>query len=89
MVREGLHDTGRDRLVVIGQSYGADILAAALPALPSDLRAHVAAVILVVPGRDIFFRADPSGLAYRGTPDADGRADGQVRRFGRARHRPP
>lgn len=74
MVRQGLHDTGRDRLVVIGQSYGADILGVGLSALPADLRAHVAAIILVVPGRDVFFRADPSGLAYHGAPDADGRA---------------
>lgn len=70
-VRRALARTG-GRLVLIGQSYGADILQTGLAALPADLRPHVAAVVLVVPGQTVFFRADPSGLAYRGTPDSLG-----------------
>ena len=71
-VRQAMARTGRDRLVLIGQSYGADILQTGLAALPADLRPHVAAVVLVVPGDTVFFRADPSGLAYHGIPDSRG-----------------
>lgn len=71
-VRDGLRQAGSDRLVLIGQSFGADILQTGLVDLPANLRRHVRAVILVVPGRDVFFRADPTGFAYRGTPDSDG-----------------
>ena len=71
-VRQAMARTGRDRLVLIGQSYGADILQTGLAALPAELRPHIAAVVLVVPGETVFFRADPSGLAYRGAPDSLG-----------------
>ena len=73
-VRRALAETQADRLVLIGQSYGADIVQTGLAALPADLRAHVAGVVLVVPGTSVFFRADPTGLAYRGTPDSRGAA---------------
>ncbi|MEG3125308.1 AcvB/VirJ family lysyl-phosphatidylglycerol hydrolase [Sphingomonas sp. GB1N7] len=69
-VRRGLEKTGSDRLVLIGQSYGADILQTGLAALPADLRAKVAGLVLVVPGETVYFRADPSGIVYRGTPDS-------------------
>lgn len=71
-VRDGLARAGTDRIVLIGQSYGADVLQLGLSDLPVDLRRHVAAVILVVPGKTVFLRADPSGLSYHGVPDADG-----------------
>ena len=73
-VRRALAETHAARLVLIGQSYGADIVQTGLVALPADLRAHVAGVVLVVPGTSVFFRADPTGLAYRGTPDSSGAA---------------
>lgn len=69
-VRQGLARTQAHRLVLIGQSFGADILQTGLAALPTDLRSRIAAVVLVVPGRTVFFRADPSGFAYRGVPDS-------------------
>lgn len=69
-VREGLATTGTQRLVLIGQSYGADILQTGLAALPADLRTRIAGVVLIVPGDSVYFRADPSGLAYRGPPDS-------------------
>lgn len=71
-IREALARTGGNRLVVIGQSYGADILQTGLAALPADLRPRIAAVVLVVPGETAFFRADPLGIEYRGTPDSLG-----------------
>jgi type IV secretory pathway VirJ component len=68
--RRALAETGARKLVLIGQSYGSDILQTGLADFPADLRAKVAAVILVVPGKTVFFRADPSNLAYRGAPDS-------------------
>ncbi|MGP7794737.1 AcvB/VirJ family lysyl-phosphatidylglycerol hydrolase [Sphingomonas sp. CLY1604] len=69
-VADALVRTHRQRLVLVGQSYGADVLQTGLAGLPAALRAHVAGVVLIVPGRTVFFRADPSGIAYRGTPDS-------------------
>lgn len=74
MIRQTIRETGHDRLVLIGQSYGADVLQTGLAALPADLRRHVAGIVLVVPGDAVYFRADVSGLAYRNAPDSDGRA---------------
>lgn len=71
-VRTTLARTGGGRIVLIGQSYGADILQTGLAALPAALRAHVAGVVLVVPGDTVFFRADPSSLLYDRTPDSHG-----------------
>ncbi|WP_419808175.1 AcvB/VirJ family lysyl-phosphatidylglycerol hydrolase [Sphingomonas sp.] len=68
--RETLARTRAPKVVLIGQSFGADMIATALPALPADLRSRVLAAVLVVPGRAVYFRADPLGFAYRGTPDA-------------------
>ena len=73
-VRTALARTGARRLMLVGQSYGADVLQTGLAALPAALRARVAGVVLVVPGETVFFRADPSGIAYRGTPDSIGTA---------------
>ena len=69
-VRQAMRQTGAERIVLIGQSFGSDMIATALPSFPADLRPHVAAALLVVPGRNAYFRADPLGIAYRGKPDA-------------------
>jgi type IV secretory pathway VirJ component len=70
-VRDALTRSGADRVILMGQSFGSDILVAGLSALPAALREKVAAVVLVVPGRKGYFRADPSGFRYHGAPDAD------------------
>ena len=70
LVRRALALTGNGRIVLIGQSYGADMLQTGLAALPADLRAHVAGVILIVPGATVYFRADPTGLLYETRPDS-------------------
>jgi len=62
--------TGAQSLILVGQSYGADIVATVAPQLPASLMRHVAAIDLMVPGRYVYFRADTSGLAYLGKPDA-------------------
>ncbi len=68
-IRRAAGAAGTGRLVVIGQSFGADMLATSLPNLPADLRRRIAAIVLVVPGRTVFYRADPIGLSYLGKPD--------------------
>ncbi|MCJ2184627.1 virulence factor [Novosphingobium sp. 1949] len=69
-LRRALAQNHARRLIVIGQSYGADILATVLPDLPADLRPRIAAIQLTVPARHVYFRADPTGLAYTGPADA-------------------
>ncbi|TGX41674.1 type IV secretion system protein VirJ [Sphingomonas naasensis] len=69
-VRTALVRTGAKRVVLIGQSFGADMVATAAPDLPAALRPRIAAIVLVVPAQTAYFRADPTGLAYLGTPDA-------------------
>ncbi|MDR6789387.1 type IV secretory pathway VirJ component [Sphingomonas sp. BE138] len=77
-IRNAVARTGKDRIVVMGQSYGADIVQTGLANLPADLRAHVAGIVLILPGDTVFFRADPTGWAYRGTPDSIGRTTGNT-----------
>lgn len=71
-VRRAVAEAGDRRLVLLGQSYGADMLQTGLAHLPADLRRRVAGIVLVVPGETVFFRSDPTGLAYRGDPDSWG-----------------
>ncbi|MCK8458126.1 virulence factor [Sphingomonas faeni] len=76
-VRTALARTGAKRVVVMGQSYGADIVQTGLADLPPSLRARVAAIVLILPGNTVFYRADPSGLLYdHGSPDSMGATTG-------------
>ena len=59
-----------DRLVLIGQSFGADMMHVGLTGLPADLRARVKMVALVVPTDTVFYRASPSELFNWAKPDA-------------------
>lgn len=61
---------GARKVVLVGQSFGSEIIATVLPDLPERLRSKLAAVAIVVPSNNVFFRADPSGVAYLGQPDA-------------------
>ena len=64
-------ETGASRVILIGHSFGADIIASGLAHLAPEQRRHVAAIVLLVPGKTAFFRADPFRLRYFGTPDAE------------------
>ena len=76
-MRTALARTGAKRIVVMGQSYGADIVQTGLANLPADLRPRVAAIVLILPGDTVFYRADPSSLLYdHGTPDSMGATTG-------------
>lgn len=70
-IRTALARTGAQRIVVIGQSYGADVVQTGLAHLPADLRPRVAAIILILPGDTVYFRADPTGFAYREKSESD------------------
>lgn len=59
-----------DRLVLIGQSFGADMMHVGLTGLPADLRAKVKLVELVVPTDTVFFRTSPSEMFAWTKPDA-------------------
>lgn len=50
---------GVERVVLFGQSFGADALHLGLPAMPEPLRQHIAFVALVVPTDTVFLQASP------------------------------
>ena len=50
------------RIILIGQSFGADMLHVGLASLPEAQRREVAAVALVVPGATVEYRASPSEI---------------------------
>jgi type IV secretory pathway VirJ component len=63
-VRRALALPGIRRVVVIGQSFGADMLQYGMATLPAPLRPHVAQVLLAVPGDTLVFEATPAGIFY-------------------------
>ncbi|MBC2666817.1 type IV secretion system protein VirJ [Novosphingobium flavum] len=65
-IREALVRTGARQVSVIGNSFGADMVGIGIAALPADLRARIASVVLVVPGTSAYFQANPLGFAYLG-----------------------
>ncbi|OHD04879.1 MAG: hypothetical protein A2885_07850 [Sphingopyxis sp. RIFCSPHIGHO2_01_FULL_65_24] len=58
-----------DHVVLIGQSFGADMLHAGLARFSATARQPIRSVVLIVPGEDIIFRASPIELAGLETPD--------------------
>lgn len=66
-----LKRSGADRIAVVASSFGADVVGSGLGHVARDLRQRIASVVLVVPGTDVYFRANPSGLFYSGPTAAD------------------
>ena len=60
-----------NRVVLIGQSFGADMLHVGLVGLPEQLRAKIARVALIVPEDNVQFRASPSEVFDLWTPTID------------------
>lgn len=58
-IRRALADGHADHVVLIGQSFGADMLHVGLASLPPDLRRKVALVALIVPEDTVQFRSSP------------------------------
>ena len=71
VTRKALALPGIHRVVLIGQSFGADMLPIGAAALPPDLRVHVAMIGLVVPARTAEFRASPSEIFNWGEAGVD------------------
>ncbi|WP_240334159.1 virulence factor [Sphingobium estronivorans] len=61
-VRRALAQPGARRLVLVGQSFGANMLLAGVERLPPALRSRVAMVALIVPADTMLFRATPGGV---------------------------
>ena len=59
-----------DRVVVLGQSFGSDMVHVGLEHLPQALRRHVSLVVLTVPTRTVFLRVSPLEWLDETTPDA-------------------
>ncbi len=59
------------KLLLIGQSYGADMLHVGLAGLPRAQRADIAMVALVVPGATVEYRASPAEILTFAMPEAD------------------
>lgn len=53
---------GATRVVLIGQSFGANVALVGVPKLPAAVRAKLAAVELVVPADTMAFQATPGGI---------------------------
>jgi type IV secretory pathway VirJ component len=69
-IRRGLAFAHADQVILIGQSFGADMLQVGAAELPGDLKAKVQMVALVVPGDTVIFRASPAELFNWAKPDA-------------------
>jgi type IV secretory pathway VirJ component len=65
-----LHNGKARKIVLVGQSYGADLVHVGAALLPDAIRRKIAGVILVVPTSDIYYRISPSEYFGWGTPDA-------------------
>ncbi len=61
-VRRATGRPGIDHVLLIGQSFGANIILAGVPHLPRDVAARITLIELVVPTDTIAFRATPAGL---------------------------
>ncbi|MDE2436856.1 MAG: type IV secretion system protein VirJ, partial [Sphingomonadales bacterium] len=75
-VRQAAALGGTSRVVLIGHSFGADMLHVALARMPPADRAKIAAAVLVAPGKTIEFRVSPlemlglSGVGQDAMPTA-------------------
>ncbi|NWK97572.1 type IV secretion system protein VirJ [Sphingobium lactosutens] len=58
-------------LLLLGQSFGADVIAPSLPYVPKPLRVRIAFVGLVVPGATRQWRASPTEIFSMGEPEED------------------
>lgn len=75
MIAEGLRQAiaidPKARLLLLGQSFGADVIAPSLPYVPNALRRRIAFVGLIVPGGTRQWRASPSEIFSMGEPEED------------------
>lgn len=65
------------RLLLLGQSYGADVIAPSLPYIPFSLRRRIAFIGLIVPGATRQWRASPTEIFSFWEPEEDSRTAAQ------------
>jgi type IV secretory pathway VirJ component len=65
-----LHGGQARNVILIGQSYGADMVHVGAILLPDAIRRKIAAIILVVPTSDVYYRISPGEYFGWATPDA-------------------
>ena len=70
-IRQALAFGHADHVILIGHSFGADAMQAALVRLPQSLRARVRAVILIVPTETLYLQVSPGEMLSWSTPDAE------------------
>lgn len=70
VTRQALAFGHADRVILIGQSFGADTLGVGLTGLAAELRPKVQLVALVVPSDTVFYRASPAELLNWVEPDS-------------------
>jgi type IV secretory pathway VirJ component len=68
-VRSAMQKYSADRILLVGHSFGADVVAATLPDLSPDVRKSLVGVVVIVPSVPVYLKADPTSLSYRGKPD--------------------
>jgi type IV secretory pathway VirJ component len=68
-INRATHLFGAENVVLVGQSYGADMLQVGLARLPASLRAKVRLVALVVPEETVEFRATPGETLSFNVPE--------------------
>ncbi|MET0240618.1 MAG: AcvB/VirJ family lysyl-phosphatidylglycerol hydrolase [Sphingobium sp.] len=71
LTRRALTFGHADKVILIGQSFGADILQTGLVGLPPALRAKVRMVALVVPTDTVLLHASPSEIFTWLSPETD------------------
>jgi type IV secretory pathway VirJ component len=69
-ILRALHGGQARKVIVIGQSYGADLVHVGAASLPDAIRRKIAAIILVVPTSDIYYQIGPGEYFGWGTPHA-------------------
>ena len=70
VIERGLRFGHARKLVLIGQSFVADMVQVGLDGLPPQLKAKLATVVLVVPGDTVDYRVSPAELFDLIAPDA-------------------
>jgi type IV secretory pathway VirJ component len=63
--------THRPRILLVGQSYGADVLPSGYAGVAAPLRARVALLALVVPGETVALQASPADVLPVSAPSRD------------------
>lgn len=58
-------------IVLMGQSFGSDILPIAIHGLPPTLRARISRIVLIVPGSHAYLRVSPGEIAGIAPADVD------------------